>query len=119
MLEKKPRLAAIVQLQVVPAWGIMRHFMTTEGFSYIPLAFFTLLSSRVLFLMIKSLRPLLLAGVLLPLAFSATAAPINNTLPPNVAQALQKAKLQNTALSLVMLPLNGPGTPTVFNATSR
>ena len=59
--------------------------------------------------MIKSLRPLLLAGFLLPLAFSATAAPINNTLPPNVAQALQKAKLQNTALSLVMLPLNGPG----------
>src|SRR5471032_1400243 len=90
--------------------------MTTGGFSYITLAFFTLLSSRVLFLMIKSLRPLLLAGFLLPLAFSATAAPINNTLPPNVAQALQKAKLQNTALSLVMLPLTGPGTPTVFNA---
>ena len=66
--------------------------------------------------MIKSLRPLLLAGFLLPLAFSTSAAPINNTLPPNVAQALQKAKLQNTALSLVMLPLNGPGTPTVFNA---
>ncbi|MDF9771094.1 D-alanyl-D-alanine carboxypeptidase [Pseudomonas rhodesiae] len=66
--------------------------------------------------MIKSLRPLLLAGFLLPLAFSVTAAPINTTLPPNVAQALQKAKLQNTALSLVMLPLNGPGTPTVFNA---
>ncbi|MCF5055075.1 D-alanyl-D-alanine carboxypeptidase/D-alanyl-D-alanine-endopeptidase, partial [Pseudomonas syringae] len=56
--------------------------------------------------MIKSLRSVVLAGLILPLAFSATAAPINNTLPPNVAQALQKAKLQNTALSLVMLPLN-------------
>ncbi len=66
--------------------------------------------------MIKSLRPLLLAGFLLPLAFSTSAAPINNTLPPNVQQALAKAKLQNTALSLVMIPLNGPGTPTVFNA---
>ena len=66
--------------------------------------------------MIKSLRPLLLAGLLLPLAFSATAATVNNTLPPNVQQALSKAKLQNNALSLVMIPLNGPGTPTIFNA---
>ena len=66
--------------------------------------------------MIKSLRPLLLAGLLLPLAFSATAATVNNTLPPNVQQALAKAKLQNNALSLVMIPLNGPGTPTIFNA---
>ena len=66
--------------------------------------------------MIKSLRSVLLAGLLLPLALSATAAPVNNTLPPNVQQALAKAKLQNTALSLVMIPLNGPGTPTVFNA---
>ena len=87
-----------------------------RDFSYLPLAFFTLLSSRVLFFMIKSLRPLLLAGLLLPLAFSATAATVNNTLPPNVQQALTKAKLQNNALSLVMIPLNGPGTPTVFNA---
>ncbi|MBT2373408.1 D-alanyl-D-alanine carboxypeptidase/D-alanyl-D-alanine endopeptidase [Pseudomonas fluorescens] len=66
--------------------------------------------------MIKSLRPLLLAGFLLPLAFSVTAAPINTTLPPKVQETLQKAKLQNNALSLVMIPLNGPGTPTVFNA---
>ncbi|KAA0952028.1 D-alanyl-D-alanine carboxypeptidase/D-alanyl-D-alanine-endopeptidase, partial [Pseudomonas sp. ANT_H14] len=66
--------------------------------------------------MIKSLRPLLLAGFLLPLAFSVCAAPINTTLPPKVQEALQKAKLQNNALSLVMIPLNGPGTATVFNA---
>jgi D-alanyl-D-alanine carboxypeptidase/D-alanyl-D-alanine-endopeptidase (penicillin-binding protein 4) len=33
----------------------------------------------------------LLAGLLLPLAFSTVAAPINNRLPANVQQALAKA----------------------------
>lgn len=74
-------------------------FMTIEGFFLFTLAFFTLLSSRVLLLMIKSLRSVFFAGLILPLAFSATAAPVNNTLPPNVQQALSKAKLQNNALS--------------------
>ncbi|WP_166366619.1 D-alanyl-D-alanine carboxypeptidase/D-alanyl-D-alanine endopeptidase [Pseudomonas akapageensis] len=66
--------------------------------------------------MIKSLRPLFLAGLLLPLALPANAAPLNTTLPPKVEQALKASKLQDSALSLVMLPLNGPGTPTVYNA---
>jgi D-alanyl-D-alanine carboxypeptidase/D-alanyl-D-alanine-endopeptidase (penicillin-binding protein 4) len=66
--------------------------------------------------MIKSLRPLLLAGLLLPLALPATAAPINTSLPPKVEQALKASKLQDSSLSLVMVPLSGPGTPTVFNA---
>ncbi|MDD2051158.1 D-alanyl-D-alanine carboxypeptidase/D-alanyl-D-alanine-endopeptidase [Pseudomonas putida] len=66
--------------------------------------------------MLKSLRPLLLAGLLLPLAINANAGPVNTTLSPKVQQALKNNKLQNDALSLVMLPLNGPGTPTVFNA---
>ncbi|MBW3502610.1 D-alanyl-D-alanine carboxypeptidase/D-alanyl-D-alanine-endopeptidase [Pseudomonas sp. NKUCC02_KPG] len=66
--------------------------------------------------MIKSLRPLLLASLLLPLAFGANAAPVNTTLSPKVQQALKTNKLQNDALSLVLLPLNGPGIPTVFNA---
>lgn len=66
--------------------------------------------------MIKSLRPLFLATLLLPLALPAHAAPINTSLPPKVQQALKTSKLGNDALSLVMLPLNGPGTPTVFNA---
>lgn len=66
--------------------------------------------------MINSLRPLLLASFFLPLAFGAYAAPINTTLSPKVQQALKTNKLQNNALSLVMLPLNGPGVPTVFNA---
>ncbi|CAD5197982.1 D-alanyl-D-alanine carboxypeptidase/D-alanyl-D-alanine-endopeptidase [Pseudomonas sp. FEN] len=65
--------------------------------------------------MIKSLRPLLLTGLLLPLALPTYAAPVNNTLPPKVQKALSASKLQNDALSLVMLPLDGPGTPTVVN----
>ena len=74
------------------------------------------LARRVLLHMIKSLRPLLLAGLFLPLTFGANAAAINTTLSPKVEQALKTNKLQNDALSLVMLPLNGPGIPTVFNA---
>ncbi|NUT79669.1 MULTISPECIES: D-alanyl-D-alanine carboxypeptidase/D-alanyl-D-alanine endopeptidase [Pseudomonas] len=68
--------------------------------------------------MIKSLRPLLLAGLLLPLALpaSTSAATINTALTPNVQKALKNSKLQNDALSLVMIPLNGPGTPTLYNA---
>ncbi|PUA46218.1 D-alanyl-D-alanine carboxypeptidase/D-alanyl-D-alanine-endopeptidase [Pseudomonas sp. TKO26] len=66
--------------------------------------------------MIKSLRPLLLASVFLPLAFPASAAPVNTTLTPKVQQALKASKLPDNALSLVMIPLNGPGTPTIFNA---
>ncbi|WP_409278858.1 D-alanyl-D-alanine carboxypeptidase/D-alanyl-D-alanine endopeptidase [Pseudomonas defluvii] len=66
--------------------------------------------------MIKSLRPLLVAGLLLPLALPSHAAAVNTTLSPKVEQALKTNKLQDSALSLVMLPLNGPGTPTVFNA---
>lgn len=66
--------------------------------------------------MIKSLRPLLLAGLLLPLALPVTAAPLNTALPPKVQQALKASKLENNALSLVMIPLNGPGNPTAFNA---
>ena len=66
--------------------------------------------------MIKSLRPLLLASLFLPLAFGANAAPVNATLTPKVQQALKTNKLQDDALSLVLLPLTGPGVPTVFNA---
>ncbi len=74
------------------------------------------LGCRVLFQMIKSLRPLLLASLLLPLSLSICAAPINTALSPKVQQALKASKLQDNALSLVMIPLTGPGTPTIFNA---
>ncbi|PMZ42873.1 D-alanyl-D-alanine carboxypeptidase/D-alanyl-D-alanine-endopeptidase, partial [Pseudomonas sp. GW247-3R2A] len=53
--------------------------------------------------MIKSLRPLLLAGFLLPLAFSVSAATINTGLSPNVEKALKASKLPDNALSLVMI----------------
>jgi D-alanyl-D-alanine carboxypeptidase/D-alanyl-D-alanine-endopeptidase (penicillin-binding protein 4) len=66
--------------------------------------------------MIKSLRSFLFATVLFPLALPLAAAPLNTVLPPKVEQALKASKLGGDALSLVMLPLNGPGTPTVYNA---
>ena len=66
--------------------------------------------------MTPSLRSLLFASLLLPLALPAQAAATNTTLPPKVQQALKSNKLQDNALSLVMLPLNGPGTATIFNA---
>ncbi len=66
--------------------------------------------------MTPSLRSLLFAGLLLPLALPAHAAPVNTSLPPKVQQALKSNKLDDSALSLVMIPLNGPGTPTIFNA---
>ncbi|MDY7560504.1 D-alanyl-D-alanine carboxypeptidase/D-alanyl-D-alanine-endopeptidase [Pseudomonas sp. 10B1] len=66
--------------------------------------------------MIKSFRPLLLVSLLFPLAMPAAAAPISTSLPPKVQQALQAAKLRNDALSLVTLPLSGPGIATVYNA---
>ena len=66
--------------------------------------------------MIISLRPLLLAGLLLPFCAPLSAAPLNTTLPAKVQQALKASKLEDNALSLVMVPLSGPGTPTVYNA---
>ncbi len=78
--------------------------------SYFPLG------CRALFHMIKSLRPLVLASLLFPVALPTYAAPVNTTLSPKVQQAIKANKLQDDALSLVMLPLDGPGTPTVFNA---
>lgn len=66
--------------------------------------------------MIKSLRSFVLTCALLPLALPLAAAPLNTSLPPKVQQALKASQLGDNALSLVMLPLNGPGTPTVYNA---
>ncbi|MEE4465586.1 D-alanyl-D-alanine carboxypeptidase, partial [Azotobacter chroococcum] len=66
--------------------------------------------------MIATFRRLAIASLLLPLALSASAAQINTTLPKNVQQALSAHKLPNDALSLVVLPLTGPGTPTYINA---
>ncbi|EMV8855447.1 hypothetical protein AADS62_004694, partial [Escherichia coli] len=64
--------------------------------------------------MFKSLRVLALA-TLLPFALPAVAQ-INNTLPERVQNALRASKLTDDALSLVMIPLEGPGNATYFNA---
>ncbi|MWV16869.1 D-alanyl-D-alanine carboxypeptidase/D-alanyl-D-alanine-endopeptidase [Pseudomonas sp. L-22-4S-12] len=65
--------------------------------------------------MIKSLRCFVLATALLPLALPAVAA-TSNTLPAKVQQALKANKLGSNSLSLVAIPLNGPGTSLVHNA---
>ncbi|MET1080970.1 MAG: D-alanyl-D-alanine carboxypeptidase/D-alanyl-D-alanine-endopeptidase [Pseudomonas sp.] len=61
-------------------------------------------------------RRLAFAGLLLPLALPLAAAPTQSQLPAKVQQALKANKLGNNALSLVMLPLNGPGQATFVNA---
>jgi len=66
--------------------------------------------------MIATFRRLAVASLLLPFALSASAAQINTTLPKNIQQALGAYKLTSDVLSLVMLPLTGPGTPTFVNA---
>ncbi|MGH8355559.1 MAG: D-alanyl-D-alanine carboxypeptidase/D-alanyl-D-alanine endopeptidase, partial [Pseudomonas sp.] len=66
--------------------------------------------------MIKTLRHLALAGLFLPLALAAAADQVSTALPAKVQQALKVSKLNNDALSLVLLPLNGPGTTTIVNA---
>lgn len=57
-----------------------------------------------------------LAALALPLSTAATAASVNQTLPSRVEQALKANKIGSDALSVVMLPLNGNGTPTIVNA---
>jgi D-alanyl-D-alanine carboxypeptidase/D-alanyl-D-alanine-endopeptidase (penicillin-binding protein 4) len=65
--------------------------------------------------MIKSLRCFVLASVLLPLALPTVAA-TSDVLPAKVQQALKANKLGGNSLSLVAIPLNGPGTSIVHNA---
>ncbi|MDP3816924.1 D-alanyl-D-alanine carboxypeptidase/D-alanyl-D-alanine-endopeptidase [Pseudomonas sp.] len=64
--------------------------------------------------MINSLRHLALTGLLLSLALPVPAA--GNSLPNKVQQALKANKISTQSLSLVTLPLNGPGHSTYFNA---
>lgn len=60
----------------------------------------------------RSLRLLGLAALLLPLPQLAAA----TSLPPRVEQALQAHKLSSAALSLALIPLDGPGTASHLNA---
>ena len=79
-------------------------------------SFFVIRRLPGLGLALRTLSQLSLAGLLLPLALSATAAPTNTVLPLKIQQALKTAKIDNSAMSLVMLPLNGPGLATIVNA---
>ena len=65
--------------------------------------------------MTNTLRKLAIAGLLLPLALPLHAA-INGSLPVKVQQSLKANKISSQSLSVVTLPLTGPGTSTFFNA---
>ena len=67
-------------------------------------------------LALRALRQLALVSLLAPLSAGLHAAPINTVLPVKIQQALKAAKIENSALSLVTLPLNGPGVATFVNA---
>ncbi|HBS81305.1 MAG TPA: D-alanyl-D-alanine carboxypeptidase/D-alanyl-D-alanine-endopeptidase, partial [Pseudomonas sp.] len=65
----------------------------------------------------RQLRSRLAAAALtLPLVIPAFAETVNQTLPTRVVQALKTNKIETSALSVVMLPLNGTGSPTFVNA---
>ena len=62
-----------------------------------------------------ALRHLLIASLLLPLALPLHAAD-NSRLPSRVEKALKANKINPRALSVMTVPLTGPGTRTVINA---
>ncbi|MGE8498997.1 MAG: D-alanyl-D-alanine carboxypeptidase/D-alanyl-D-alanine-endopeptidase [Pseudomonas sp.] len=65
--------------------------------------------------MIKTLRRLAIASLLFPLSLPLHAA-VNSTLPSKVQQSLKANKIGTQSLSLVTIPLTGPGASTYFNA---
>jgi D-alanyl-D-alanine carboxypeptidase/D-alanyl-D-alanine-endopeptidase (penicillin-binding protein 4) len=64
--------------------------------------------------MIKTLRHLVIASLLLPVCLPLAAA--TNGLSSKVAQSLKANKINSQSLSVVTIPLNGPGGSTFFNA---
>ncbi|MBD9399771.1 D-alanyl-D-alanine carboxypeptidase/D-alanyl-D-alanine-endopeptidase [Pseudomonas sp. PDM11] len=64
---------------------------------------------------LRILRPLAFACLVLPTALPAHAA-TSATLPESVAKSLKTNKIGQQSLSVVTLPLNGPGNGTIFNA---
>eukprot|EP01031_Cornospumella_fuschlensis_P052280 gene52280-63904_t len=66
--------------------------------------------------MFKSIRILALTGLIFPFAQPAFAVQVNANVPAKVQQALKKNKIPQNSLSLVTLPLTGPGAQTIFNA---
>lgn len=61
----------------------------------------------------RALRRLAVASLLFPLALPPASA---GPLPPRLEQALQSHKLDRSALSLALIPLDGPGNASYFNA---
>ncbi|MBD2836660.1 D-alanyl-D-alanine carboxypeptidase/D-alanyl-D-alanine-endopeptidase [Pseudomonas sp. JM0905a] len=66
--------------------------------------------------MFKSIRTLTLAALILPVALPLSAAQVNTSLPAKVQKALTANKISANSLSLVTLPLTGPGAQTLVNA---
>jgi D-alanyl-D-alanine carboxypeptidase/D-alanyl-D-alanine-endopeptidase (penicillin-binding protein 4) len=64
--------------------------------------------------MIKTLRHLVIASLLLPVCLPLAAA--TSGLSSKVAQSLKANKINSQSLSVVTIPLNGPGGSTFFNA---
>ena len=64
--------------------------------------------------MIKSLRRLAIASLLLPVCLPLAAA--NGGLSNKVQQSLKANKINSQSLSVVTVPLNGPGSSTFYNA---
>ena len=64
---------------------------------------------------LRILRPLALACLVLPAALPAHAA-TNANLPDAVVKSLKANKISQQSLSVVTLPLTGPGNSTLFNA---
>ena len=64
--------------------------------------------------MIKQLRQLAIAGLLLPVCLPLAAA--TNGLSNKVQQSLKANKISSQSLSVVTVPLNGPGSSTFYNA---
>ncbi|WP_437880852.1 D-alanyl-D-alanine carboxypeptidase/D-alanyl-D-alanine endopeptidase [Pseudomonas sp. LRF_L74] len=65
--------------------------------------------------MIKSFRSIAIASLLLPLALPLHAATVT-TLSPKIQQALTANKISPASLSLMAVPLNGPGNTVIYNA---
>ncbi|MDM8350071.1 D-alanyl-D-alanine carboxypeptidase/D-alanyl-D-alanine-endopeptidase [Pseudomonas sp. sp1636] len=65
--------------------------------------------------MINTLRKLAIAALLLPLALPSHAA-VNSSLSSKVQQSLKTNKISSQSLSVVTLPLTGPGNSSFFNA---
>ena len=64
----------------------------------------------------RFVRSFALATLAMPLMLPAVAETANQRLPASVTKALQANKIESSALSVVLLPLNAAASPTIVNA---